>query len=258
MPSKKEILELREKLLDRRREIFDFRDNVNTSWQTLHEPEKELEEAASKETLARGLEQLDERGQAEIGRIDSALAKMDEGRYGRCEGCRRSISLQRLQAVPWARHCVRCAAARENFSKGRPEARAVLTEAEALTDEEMQEAIDDALQEDGRVETEELNISCEDGVVYLDGTLPSSTQHEILLEIINDILSFDETVDNVKIDRQLWERPERTPENRPGRPAKENMIDGEDDRGDVHTSLSEGEPMTPPDKLVPEDRRSRE
>jgi len=253
-----EISQLRETLLARRREILQFRSNVRTSWQSLHEPEKELEETASKETMSRGLEQLDEQGQAEIRSIDDALTRMDEGRYGRCGGCRRTISLQRLQAVPWARHCVRCAAARENFSKGRPEARPVLTDDEALTDEEMQDAIDDALQEDGRVETEELNISCEDGVVYLDGTLPSSTQHEILLEIINDILSFDETVDNVKIDRQLWERPERTPQNPPGRPAKETMTDGDDDRVDVHTSLSEGEPMTPPDNLVPEDRRSRE
>ena len=82
---------------------------------------------------------------------------------------------------------------------------------EALTDDEIQEIINDALQEDGRVEMEELDIICEDGVVYLNGVLPSDLKHEILLEIINDTLDFNETVDNIKIDRQPWERRERTP-----------------------------------------------
>ena len=32
-------------------------------------------------------------------------------------------------------------------------------------------------------------------------------------------------------------------------------MEGEDEQVDVYTSLSEGEPMTPPDELTPEDRR---
>ena len=228
---------------------------VNTSWQSLHEPEKELEETASKETMSCGLAQLDDRGQAEIREIDNALTKMDEGQYGKCEACRKPIALKRLQVVPWTLYCVRCAGNRESFAGGAIESPPVSLDKEALTDEEIQEIINDALQEDGRVEMEELDIICEDGVVYLNGVLPSDSKHEILLEIINDTLDFNETVDNIKIDRQPWERRERTPPTIREKSEKEIMMEGEDEQVDVYTSLSEGEPMTPPDELIPEDRR---
>jgi RNA polymerase-binding transcription factor DksA len=84
MLNKKDIAALRQNLLDRRSDILEFRQTVNTSWQSLHEPEQELEEAASKETLSRELAQLDERGQSDLRAIDNALTKMDEGKYGKC------------------------------------------------------------------------------------------------------------------------------------------------------------------------------
>jgi len=250
------ISELHQKLLERRREIFEFRRTVNMSWQSLHEPEKELEETASKETLSQSLAQLDDRGQAEIRQIDQALTKMDEGRYGKCETCRRYIAVKRLRAVPWARHCVRCAANRESFAAVGIASPTVSLQGEALGDDETQEIIQDALREDGRVEMEELDITCEDGVVYLNGALPSVSKHEILLEIINDTLGFDDIVDEIKIDRQPWERRERTAAPTPDKPEKEIMMEGENEPVDAYTSLSDGEPMTPPDELVPDVERS--
>ena len=44
-----------------------------------------------------------------IEEINAALARMDQGLYGRCEACRQDIAKERLQAVPYARQCVRCA-----------------------------------------------------------------------------------------------------------------------------------------------------
>lgn len=35
-----------------------------------------------------------------------ALAKLDEGSYGRCDVCGQPISAERLEALPWARLCV--------------------------------------------------------------------------------------------------------------------------------------------------------
>ena len=258
MLDKQEISDLRQKLLERRRDIFEFRTMVNTSWQTLHEPETELEETASKETLSAGLAQLDDRQEDEIRAIDHALAKIDAGRYGKCEACHKSIASRRLRVMPWALYCVQCAGEREAFDRGGIESPAVKQNEESLTDEEIQEMIQDALQEDGRVDMEELDITCEDGVVYMNGFLPSDLQHEILLEIVQDTLDFDETVDNIVIDRQPWERRERTAKPSPEKSDKEIMMEGEDEEVDVYTSLSQGEPMTPPDGLVPEDRRSRE
>jgi RNA polymerase-binding transcription factor DksA len=46
-----------------------------------------------------------------IAEVDSALARMGDGTYGLCEHCREPIPFERLDAVPHARFCVRCAEA---------------------------------------------------------------------------------------------------------------------------------------------------
>ena len=44
--------------------------------------------------------------------IDRALAKIAEGSYGRCDVCDRPITPERLEAMPQAVRCIRCASAR--------------------------------------------------------------------------------------------------------------------------------------------------
>ena len=41
--------------------------------------------------------------------INDAPARIERGTYGRCENCHRRISKERLEAVPYARYCLRCA-----------------------------------------------------------------------------------------------------------------------------------------------------
>jgi DnaK suppressor protein len=41
--------------------------------------------------------------------INEALARMENGTYGACAECAEPISRPRLQAIPYARHCIRCA-----------------------------------------------------------------------------------------------------------------------------------------------------
>jgi DnaK suppressor protein len=44
--------------------------------------------------------------------IDAALAKFDQGTYGRCVGCGGPIAEARLEAMPAARTCITCASQR--------------------------------------------------------------------------------------------------------------------------------------------------
>lgn len=44
-----------------------------------------------------------------LSKVQWALAKMDEGKYGICESCGKSIPLARLDALPYATLCVDCA-----------------------------------------------------------------------------------------------------------------------------------------------------
>jgi RNA polymerase-binding transcription factor DksA len=54
------------------------------------------------------LEQLE----AEIGDLDAALRKIEEGTYGICEVCGKEIEPERLEAVPGTRTCIEHAGAR--------------------------------------------------------------------------------------------------------------------------------------------------
>ncbi|MCF6743187.1 conjugal transfer protein TraR [Blastococcus sp. KM273128] len=49
--------------------------------------------------------------QRTIEEIDAALARIDEGTYGRCTGCGTAIPEERLELRPFARTCVACTAA---------------------------------------------------------------------------------------------------------------------------------------------------
>ena len=40
--------------------------------------------------------------------IEEALARLQNGRYGRCVSCSEPIERPRLEALPWARHCIAC------------------------------------------------------------------------------------------------------------------------------------------------------
>jgi DnaK suppressor protein len=43
-----------------------------------------------------------------LGLIDEALARVESGDYGECVNCGEPVSDKRLEAVPWARYCVKC------------------------------------------------------------------------------------------------------------------------------------------------------
>jgi DnaK suppressor protein len=47
-------------------------------------------------------------------RIENALARLAEGRYGRCDDCGEDIPAPRLKAMPFALRCRQCEEVREN------------------------------------------------------------------------------------------------------------------------------------------------
>jgi RNA polymerase-binding protein DksA len=48
-----------------------------------------------------------ERVEAELGDVEHALRRLDDGTYGTCEACGEPIGDERLEAMPAARLCVR-------------------------------------------------------------------------------------------------------------------------------------------------------
>jgi RNA polymerase-binding protein DksA len=47
---------------------------------------------------------------AQLALVESALAAIADGTYGTCRNCGKPIAAARLEAIPWASHCIDCAA----------------------------------------------------------------------------------------------------------------------------------------------------
>jgi DnaK suppressor protein len=54
---------------------------------------------------------LRDRATQQLELVDAALRRIDAGTYGTCLGCGRPIAPARLEALPWAAHCIDCQAA---------------------------------------------------------------------------------------------------------------------------------------------------
>ncbi len=54
-----------------------------------------------------------------LDQIEAAIRRIEEGSYGRCEECGRKIPKTRLEALPYAAQCVRCASEEEANSRQR-------------------------------------------------------------------------------------------------------------------------------------------
>jgi DnaK suppressor protein len=51
---------------------------------------------------------LRDRAIQHLAQVDAALARLDDGTFGQCLRCGREIASARLEALPWAAHCIEC------------------------------------------------------------------------------------------------------------------------------------------------------
>lgn len=52
---------------------------------------------------------LEDNAEQLLASIDAALARIEDGSYGICTNCGRPITVERLEARPWADLCIDCA-----------------------------------------------------------------------------------------------------------------------------------------------------
>jgi DnaK suppressor protein len=178
--------------------------------------ESELEERAGEESAANLLARLDERGTQELATIDAALRRLVEGTYGLCTHCRKPIPLARLEATPAVPHCTRCTRQAERASGNPPRSEEPAStrpqlppDLDLLSDSELAETVRELVRDDGRVDMEELRISCRHGVVYMTGTLPSEAERQIVRKLLTDVEGLREIVDRVRVNELSWERDDR-------------------------------------------------
>ncbi len=70
-----------------------------------HDSQERAIEAENDEVL----EHLDASGLEEIEAIEQALQRIESGTFGVCVVCRETVAPARLEALPFARTCIKCA-----------------------------------------------------------------------------------------------------------------------------------------------------
>ncbi len=99
-----QLAQLRRALEDRRAQVLHACED-RAALAAEEEPEEgDVADAAEGVIEDRERHALDEHDRAELGEIEHALAKLDDGSYGISEASGRPIPFERLLAVPWARH----------------------------------------------------------------------------------------------------------------------------------------------------------
>lgn len=204
--------ELYNKLVSRRREILERTHRLKDQWQERNIDPGDLLDKAQQEYVNQNLEKLDEQARKEMHIIDQTLEKMNFEGYGICESCGEWISTKRLQALPWATLCRKCvdSMGSENvpFEESEDKEQKFMPlsdpelqlEIENLSDEELLELVQERIEADGRMVTDELELSCEEGLLYLQGTLPNEVQYNILLSILQDLLPLENIEENLRIE----------------------------------------------------------
>ena len=106
---KKRLEQYRKRLLDRQEQLQDI---VSRAEQDGREADEEAaNDIADKATNSYTKEFLFKKSNDDrfiLHLIQEALERMDKGEYGVCVACGGEMQQKRLDAVPWARHCIDC------------------------------------------------------------------------------------------------------------------------------------------------------
>jgi len=69
---------------------------------------KDLADIASNDIDVRTLEAISSQDTLRLSKVESALIRLENGKYGVCARCSKKISLNRLEAIPYAVLCIDC------------------------------------------------------------------------------------------------------------------------------------------------------
>lgn len=106
---KRKLKAYRDKLLERREALFRQVSEAELSSrerdaEATQDPADMAANAYAKELLI----SMSGNDRRLLAMIDEALARVEAGEYGSCVNCDEPVQEKRLEAVPWARHCLRC------------------------------------------------------------------------------------------------------------------------------------------------------
>jgi DnaK suppressor protein len=257
------LREMSDQLQRERRTLVDEVKDTDEAFHTItetREPERNEEAQQERDWITLG--PLEDQQQKQLADIDAALARIEAGKYGICTNCGRPIEEERLRAVPITQLCAACAqnaqpvqppgteeVSAAGDTEDSPQSGHLPPDLDQLDDDELVAELVEIIREDGQVDMEELQIQARNGVVYLEGAIPSEPEHEILRAILTDVAGVQDIVDHLEVQRLAWEREDRSKDEpaqevTPGTIPYQEPYSGTDD---VVVSQEEGVAYEPPD-----------
>jgi DnaK suppressor protein len=107
--NKRQLARYRKELEAKRHELLDLVQAARASEQEGGEKEAPDLGDRALSTVIRDLSyQLSAAERDILRRVDEALDRIDRNEYGVCAECEKKVQVGRLDAVPWARHCIEC------------------------------------------------------------------------------------------------------------------------------------------------------
>ncbi|MEM8993293.1 MAG: TraR/DksA family transcriptional regulator [Acidobacteriota bacterium] len=113
-PTAEELDALRASLIEKRGQVLDlYRHDVQVGQQSTDINSDDFADRANNSYNRETMFALSDTERRLLIEIDDALKRFDDGTYGICVHCGQQISVERLQAVPWAALCIDCAELKE-------------------------------------------------------------------------------------------------------------------------------------------------
>ncbi len=108
--AKKDLTEkIRKRLVAKRDELLaDLAKNREVSEETADESAQDMADRATSSYMREFAFSLSETDRKILLLIEQALVRLDAGTFGTCVHCGQLVQEKRMDAVPWARHCLDC------------------------------------------------------------------------------------------------------------------------------------------------------
>jgi DnaK suppressor protein len=107
--SKDPLEKHRKRLLAKQEELLhDLSRNRQVTDESVDEQAQDMVDRATSAYTREFAFSLSESDRRTLLLIDQALLRLDQGTYGTCVHCQGHVQEKRLEAVPWARHCLEC------------------------------------------------------------------------------------------------------------------------------------------------------
>ena len=105
----KKIKAFKEKLVQKKAEILEvFQKNKTYGKEADEEGAQDIADKASNSYTKEFLFSLSNSERDLVQLVDRALARIEDKRFGLCVVCEDEMNMKRLEAVPWASHCLSC------------------------------------------------------------------------------------------------------------------------------------------------------